>query len=76
LYKAHKVEFYDRKNTLLKTLLFTEYNQYLEKYWRPGKMAMANHQTGKKTDLIWKNYQFKNGLGDRNFDRNSLKRAR
>jgi hypothetical protein len=76
LYKAHKVEFYDRKNTLLKTLIFTEYNQYLEKYWRPGKMAMANHQTGKKTDLIWKNYQFKNDLGDRNFDRNSLKRAR
>lgn len=76
LYKVRKVEFYDRKNALLKTLVFTEYNQYLERYWRPGKMAMVNHQTGKKTDLMWKSFQFKNGLGDRSFDRNSLKRAR
>jgi len=76
MYQPRKVVFYDRKNSLLKTLIFSDYNQYLDKYWRPGKMEMVNHQTGKKTDLIWKDYQFKNGLGDRNFDRNTLKRAR
>jgi len=76
MYQPRKVEFYDRKNTLLKTLITSEYNQYLEKYWRPGKMEMVNHQTRKKTDMIWENYQFKNGFSDRDFDRNTLKRAR
>ena len=37
---------------------------------------MVNHQTGKSTDLIWKNYAFRNGFTDRDFDRNSLQRAR
>jgi len=76
IYQRRKVEFYDRKNTLLKTLVSSDYKQYLDQYWRPGKMEMVNHQTGKKTDIIWENLQFKNGLGDRDFDRNTLKRAR
>lgn len=76
MYQPRKVEFYDRKNTLLKTLISSAYKQYLEQYWRPGKMEMVNHQTGKKTDLIWKNYSFENGLGSRDFDRDTLKRAR
>ncbi len=76
MYQPRKVEFYDRKNTLLKTLLFSDYNEYLENYWRPGKMEMVNHLTGKRTDLIWKNFKYNNGLSDRDFDRNSLKRAR
>jgi hypothetical protein len=37
---------------------------------------MDNHQTGKSTLLIWKDYAFATGLSDRDFDRNSLKRAR
>ena len=76
MYQSRKVEFYDRKNSLLKTLVFSDYEQYLDKFWRPGKMEMVNHQTGKRTDLIWKNLQYNNGLSDRNFDRNTLKRAR
>jgi len=76
MYQPRKVEYYDRKNTSLKTLVFSEYQQYLDQYWRAGKMKMVNHQTGKRTDLIWENYQYKNELGDRDFDRNTLKRAR
>jgi hypothetical protein len=37
---------------------------------------MINHQTGKSTSLLWKDYQFGTGLTDRDFDKNSLKRAR
>ena len=44
-YRSHKVEFYDRKNSLLKTLSFSDYNQYLDKYWRAGKLDMVNHQS-------------------------------
>lgn len=75
-YRAHKIDFYDRKNSLLKTLSFTDYKQYLAKHWRAGKQEMINHQNGKSTELIWNNYAFKTGLADSDFNRNSLKRAR
>lgn len=76
IYQPRKVEFYDRKNSLLKTLTMKDYKQYLDQYWRPDNMHMVNHQTGKETTLIWKNYKFGNGLTDRDFDQNTLKRAR
>ena len=76
MYQPLKIEFYDRKKSLLKTLTQHEYKQYLNKYWRPGRLEMVNHQTGKSTTLLWKSYKFKNGFSSRDFDRNSLKRAR
>jgi outer membrane lipoprotein-sorting protein len=75
-YKERKIEFYDRKNALLKTLLFNDYNQYLDQYWRAHDMHMENHQTGKSTSLLQSNYQYRTGLSDRDFDKNSLKRIR
>ncbi len=75
-YVAEKIEFYDRKNTLLKTLVNKDYQQYLGQYWRASEMQMDNHQTGKSTNLKWENYKFKTGLEDGDFNRNSLKRAR
>jgi outer membrane lipoprotein-sorting protein len=75
-YKERKIEFYDRKNSLLKTLLLTDYHQYLDQYWRAHDMHMENHQTGKSTLLLQSNYQYRTGLSDRDFDKNSLKRAR
>lgn len=71
-----KVTYYDRKDALLKTLTYKKYQQYLEQYWRSDEMEMENHQNGKKTLLHWNKYQFKVGLSDRDFDRNSLKRSR
>jgi len=76
IYQPRKIEFYDRKNALLKTLIPADYNQYLGRYWRPDHMNMTNHQTGKSTQLTWNNYRFQTGLTKRDFDRNSLKRAR
>lgn len=75
-YRPEKIVFYDRKNSLLKTLTYSGYRQYLDKYWRADKMHMINHQTGKSTLLIWSDYQFGVGLSDSDFNRNSLKRAR
>ncbi len=71
-----KVDYYDRKDALLKTLRYTSYRQYLDQYWRADDMLMENHQNGKSTLLKWHDYQFRNGLSDRDFDRNTLKRAR
>ncbi|PCI55851.1 MAG: outer membrane lipoprotein-sorting protein [Gammaproteobacteria bacterium] len=75
-YRVQKVDFYDRKDSLLKTLTFSGYKQYLAKYWRADKQEMINHQNGKSTELKWSNYDFKTGLSDSDFNRNSLKRAR
>ncbi len=76
MYQPLKIEFYDRKNALLKTLTYHGYKQYLNRYWRPERMEMVNHQTGKSTTLEWLRYEFRTGLTDRDFDKNSLKRAR
>ncbi|MGD8672021.1 MAG: outer membrane lipoprotein-sorting protein [Thiogranum sp.] len=75
-YRPQKIVFYDRKNAALKTLTYSGYRQYLDKYWRADEMFMENHQTGKSTRLIWSDYRFQTGLTERDFDRNSLKRAR
>jgi outer membrane lipoprotein-sorting protein len=75
-YRLLKVEFYDRKNSLLKTLTVSGYKQYLDTYWRADSMHMVNHQTGKSTALLWQNYQFQTGLSDTDFNATSLKRVR
>jgi len=75
-YIAIKVDYYDRKESLIKTQTFKNYKQYLNQYWRAGEQIMTNHQNGKSTELIWVDYQFGQGLTDRDFDKNTLKRAR
>lgn len=76
MYQPVKIDYYDRKNALLKTLETSNWQQYLDQYWRPGRMLMTNHQTNKVTELLWTDYAFRTGLSDRDFDRNTLKRTR
>ena len=75
-YRTWRVDFYDRKNELLKTLTYSGYSQYIDQYWRPEFMAMVNHQTGKSTDLEWHHYDFRTGLKDAEFNRATLARAK
>lgn len=75
-FRIQKIEYYDRKGDLLKTQTFHDYQQYLDQYWRAHRMVMQNHQTGKSTELLWSDFAFKQGLDDRDFNKNSLKRAR
>lgn len=75
-YRLVKAEFYDRKKSLLKTLMASDFQQYQGHYWRPGKMEMQNHQSGKSTLLEWDDYQFKTGLEERDFRSQSLIRVK
>lgn len=75
-YQIRKVEFYDRRGDLLKTLLLTDYKQYKGKFWRSLKLNMVNHQTGKSTDMVYSDYKFKTGLKDNDFVKGVLKRLR
>ncbi|MDO6710005.1 outer membrane lipoprotein-sorting protein [Aliiglaciecola sp. 2_MG-2023] len=75
-YIPYKIEYYDKKNSILKTLELSEYELYLDKYWRAMRSEMFNEQNGKSTELITHQIEFKTGLEDSDFDKNSLKRAR
>ena len=74
-YRIEKVEYYDRKNQLLKTLVQSEYKKYLDNYWRAGEFMMVNHQTGKQTKLLFDDYAFDTGLEETDFSQNGLMRA-
>jgi outer membrane lipoprotein-sorting protein len=75
-YRIRKTDFYDRKDTLLKTLKFSDFHQYLDKYWRSQKFEMVNHQSGKSTLLNYTDFKIKTGLDEKDFNKNALKRAR
>lgn len=75
-YRVHKIDYYDRKGSLLKTLTMSDYRQYLDKFWRPHKMTMLNHQTGKSTDLLLQSIRFNTGRSEADFDVNALERIR
>ncbi len=75
-FRLIKVDFYDRKNDLLKTLTYNDYKQYLDRYWRAGNFHMVNHQNGKSTDLYWKNYRFRVDLKEDDFSKEKLKQVK
>lgn len=75
-FRPVKIDFYDRKDSLLKTLTYKGYKQYLGKYWRADRFEMVNHQTGKRTELFWKNYAFRTGLDESYFVKAKLKQIR
>ncbi|MBL4614481.1 MAG: outer membrane lipoprotein-sorting protein [Magnetovibrio sp.] len=75
-YRQQKIDYYDRKKQLVKTLEFSNFQQHLDKYWRAYDMFMVNHQTGKKTRLVFSKYEFQIGLKERDMTKNALKRIR
>ncbi len=75
-YRIVKVDFFDRKDSLLKTLQSGDWNQYLDQYWRPHRMHMINHQSGKETVLTFDPYQFRAGVNESQFNKSRLARLR
>lgn len=74
-YRIEKVEFFDRKNSLLKTLSYTDYKLYKNKFWRAAVFNMVNHQTHKETMLQFSDYNFEQNLSEEDFTEMALKRA-
>ena len=74
-YRVHVIDFYNRRGDLEKSLIFSDYRQYLDTYWRAHVMTMNNSQTGKSTTLTWNEYSFTNGLGARDFTPQGLAKA-
>lgn len=57
-YRAYKVEYFDRRNALIKTMVSSDFRLYKERYWRSHEVVMTNHQTGKSTVMEWQRYDF------------------
>lgn len=75
-YRTYKIDFYDRKNYLLKTFTAGNFREYLDRFWRADEMLMVNHQNGKSTRLEFDNFAFQVGLNDTDFNKNTLKMTR
>ncbi len=75
-YQFRKIDYYDRKDALLKTLACQDFKLYEGKFWRPGELDMVNRESGKTTKLLWQGYSFHTGLGKSDFTTASLERER
>jgi hypothetical protein len=75
-YQIRKIEFYDRRGSLLKELIFEDYRKYQDKYWRSHRLIMKNLQTNKSTYLVYGEYKFGVGLTDKDFVKGRLARLR
>lgn len=74
-FQARKIDFYNRRDALLKTLTLEDYRNY-NGYWRAHTVRMVNHQTNKSTDLVYGEYKFNVGLTDSDFVKGRLSRLR
>lgn len=75
-YRPLRIDYFDRKNELLKTLTYHGHRRYLDRFWRPDRMVMVNRQTGKSTIIEYENYRFRTGLTDRDFEVAALRNVR
>ena len=74
-YRVHQIDFYNRRGDLEKSLKFRDYKKYEGRFWRAHIMLMDNMQTGKSTRLSWADYNFRQGLTERDFTPQSLPKA-
>lgn len=74
-FQVRKIDFYNRRDALLKTLTLEDYRNY-NGFWRAHTVRMVNHQTNKSTDLVYGEYKFNVGLTDSDFVKGRLSRLR
>ncbi|MDH3509146.1 MAG: outer membrane lipoprotein-sorting protein [Gammaproteobacteria bacterium] len=75
-YRAFRIEYYDHRERHEKTLVFEDYRQYLDRFWRAHEMRMTNHLTDKETLLLFEPYAFQTGQTEQDFDPSALRRLR
>lgn len=75
-YRVQKIDYWNKNGAHVKTLRARDYKQYLDKLWFPDRYEMSNHDTGRSTVLHFKDYKFRNGYTERDFDQSALEAAR
>ncbi len=74
LFRASKIDYYDRKGQLLKTIFFEDYKLYNNKIWNADTFRVVNHQNKNTTILKWKNRKLNVGLNKKDFEKSSLQK--
>ncbi len=66
-----KIDYYDRKSELLKTAHFLKYKK-IKKWWRAMEMEMINHQTKKRSIIIWNKRDLEVTFQEQEFNKDNL----
>ena len=74
--RTMQIQFFDRRDEHLKTMVVEGFKQYLDRFWRSSTVTMTNHLTGKSTVLNWADYEFGTDLDEGDFTKTALKRVR
>ena len=74
--RTMQIQYYDRREEHLKTMVVEDYEVYLDRFWRGRTITMMNLLTGKSTVLLWSDYEFGTDLDSGDFTRTALKRVR
>ena len=74
--RTMQIQFFDRRDEHLKTMVVEGFKQYLDRFWRSSTVTMTNHLTGKSTVLQWADYEFGTDLDEGDFTKTALKRVR
>lgn len=73
-YQNRRIDFYDKKERLIKRSIFLNYQKFQGKFFRPLKIVMTNLVTQKQTELIIKKMEIGVGLKEGDFSRQALGR--
>ncbi|MDA9189727.1 outer membrane lipoprotein-sorting protein [bacterium] len=74
---ATKIDYFDRKNELLKTATFDKFEPYTvdgKKMWRANEIHMKNVQTKKESIISWNDRKMGLELKERDFEKKNLKK--
>ena len=74
--RTMQIQYFDRRDEHLKTMLVEDYDKYLDRFWRGSTISMTNHLTGKSTMLLWSEFEFGTDMDAGDFTKTALKRAR
>ena len=74
--RTMQVQFFDRRDEHIKTMIVEGHQKFLDRFWRAGTVTMTNHLTGKGTVLNWQDYEFGTDLDLGDFTKTALKRVR
>ena len=61
------VDSLDRRGALLKTAVYSGYRK-VGRWWRPAKVRVMNHQTNRRTKLVYERHELEKDFAPHDFD--------
>lgn len=75
-HRYRKVEYFDHAGKHVKTQYLDDYRLYDDRYLLPNRTVMINHESGKKTTMLWRDIELKTDQSERQFIAGTLGRGR